>query len=236
MAVVSSKSIPGLLAACWLVASAGGCTGPGLEPPWSDDDGEHRSSANAGVTPPLGPAPGSGTGEFGNPIGALAGSGAAPMAGSGASPSVPEPTTTPPPVAGAAGSGAVEPPTTTPPGSPGDGGAGGAGGLPASGGDALQATDFVPDCDTELASALTSVDMCRYPLSGDPASVQIATLDAGTPTLLTAGPSMLRCLFGSDYYVDATVTPAVIVLCPQTCSALPSTAQVVAVAGCATAP
>jgi hypothetical protein len=231
---VSSKPIKGLLAACWLVASASGCTGPGLEPPWSDD-GEGRSSSNgAGMAPPTTVAPpGSGTGEFGNPIGS-AGSGSAPTAGTSAAPSTPDPTT-PPPVAGSAGAGAVTPPPTTPSDGAGDGGASDPGQLP-SGEDALHATDFVPDCDSELATALTSAEACRYPLTGDPASVRVATLDADVPMLLTEGQSMLSCLFGSDYYVDATVTPAVIVLCSQICSALPSTAQVVAVEGCVKAP
>jgi len=226
------------LLSCWLVVSAG-CVGPGLEPPWSDDGKGARTSSNMSGGPTAAPVtPPNATGEFGNPTGGAAGSGAA--AGSGGAASVPPTTTSPEPITGSAGAGAIEPPPppTGAPDVPGSAGAGAAPGQPSGDGGSLVTVDFVPDCDTEAPTALASTEACRYPLPADPAldaaALQVATLDGGQPTLLSRGQSALGCLLGSDYYVDASVTPAVIVLCSQSCSALPPAAQVVAIDGCAT--
>lgn len=229
------------LALLWL-ALATGCNGPGLEPPWSDDDGASRATNASGGTipPPSGTSTGMGTGDFGNPLGGAAAGSGAPAAGSGGSADGPTPTVPP---ATSAGAGAVQPPPAEGPGGQSDGGAGfdpGQSMTGGDGGDPLREADFVPGCETEAPSALFSVEACRYPLPDDPAldpaSLQVGTFDSGTPTLLSRGQSALGCLFGSDYYVDASVTPAVIVLCSQLCSALPATAQVVAIDGCGAAP
>jgi hypothetical protein len=218
-----------------MLASAG-CIGPGLEPPWSEDEptGSSRNASGPGLEPPVSMDTGSDGDdhEFGNTTsGGAAGSAA--TGGTGAvQPTVP--VSTPP--AASAGSGAVEQPPPNSMGGPADPGS--MAGAGSSSG--FTGVDFVPDCDSEQASELTSVEACRYALPdalvGDLAALQLATLDAGTATTLVRGDSALSCLFGSDYYVDVTTMPPAVVLCSQACEALSASAQLVAIAGCPPSP
>jgi hypothetical protein len=156
--------------------------------------------------------------------------------GSGGSVSAP---TTTPPAAGSAGAGVVDQPDPTP-NDPMSGG--GAGGMPASsaagssGDSGFGSLDFVPDCSTEQPFALTASEACRYPLPDgvvvDLAALQVATLDGAEPSLLSPGQSSLSCLLGQEFYIDVSTTPAAVVLCTATCSALSANAQVVAIDGC----
>jgi hypothetical protein len=241
----SKGSVRASRARLWALALAvlasAGCIGPGLEPPWSEDEpsSSSRNAAGPGLEPPVSMTEtGSGDdGDFGN---AMSGGGAGSAATGGDTGAQPMAPVTPPPAA-SAGSGAVEePPAVTPDpmtGTPSDpaamaGGAGGSSGF--------TGFDFVPGCDSEQPSELTSVEACRYALpdalAGDLAALRLATLDAGTATTLVRGDSAVSCLFGSDYYVDVTSAPAAVVLCSQACGALAASAQLVAIAGCPPSP
>ena len=237
--VRGSAAAPGLaLLAALLTTSA--CTGPGLEPPWSDDD-EARSGSSTNAGGGMIPPPTSTGSDFGNTSTGGAGSGpaqpGAAAAGTGGAQSAPQPPVTTPPAA-TAGAGVVEPPVDMEPNP--SGGAGGAS-APSSGAGAgglsgLGGVDFVPGCDTEMPVALESFEACRYPLpedaSVDLAALQVSAFDAGEPALLERGQSALSCVFGSDYYLDESAMPAVIVLCNAACTALPSSAQLIAIDGC----
>jgi hypothetical protein len=200
--------------------------GPGLEPPWEDQ--QRSGSPTTNLPPSFGNSATPGASVSPPPV--LAGD----VAGMGAPPTNPN---TPAPtmmgsMSGAAGAGGQAPSEPMLPTSPADGGL-----TPPPN---ELGHDFQPECADEMALPLTAEGVCSFPLPDGvavaPELAQIALVSNGSFSTVERVAGPLGCdLLNGGFYFDTAEPPTRITLCTQSCLRAGAAAemQVVLVLGCA---